>query len=326
MLKPVTIPGNDIHLQPKDLTVENLPTFAGTTLPSVADIVQRNALDVLSGEKIIVGDGTNKIKDSNIDATGDNINLPLDKGLWINSQPIVYQDNADSSKYKAEVHQLRANEKVLANVITSIGANDDITIDANGTGIMKFNTIINNGCLFGGATSGLGFNWAIKTTFDTAGPTDACVIAGTSTIGADKVATIGSNDLQASAWTPLFMQPSPAPGAYLVIGDETLATAAATGAKLYTKGLTYTTGQSICESSMVVRRNGANGHTITSGTAPSANYNHFLQSKTETLAGVDDTKVKSWSTDTGTGVSGVSGPNFVTIFVYDATNFGSAYL
>ena len=144
MLRTLTEENNGIHVKCEKLTCDNLPTFAGITLSSVADIVQRNAADILSAEKIIVGDGTNKVKDSNIDATSDNINLPLDKGYWINSQPIVYQDNADSSKYKIEVHKAKVNEELQCNSIKSVGANDDITIDANGTGIMRFNTIVNN--------------------------------------------------------------------------------------------------------------------------------------------------------------------------------------
>ena len=67
----------------------------------------------------------------------------MDKGLWINSQPIVYQDNADASKYKVEVHKGQFNTKIATNSLTSIGANDDIVMDANGTGKIKFNTITN---------------------------------------------------------------------------------------------------------------------------------------------------------------------------------------
>eukprot|EP01080_Neovahlkampfia_damariscottae_P012879 gene12879-7301_t len=67
---------------------------------------------------------------------------------------------------------------------------------------------------------------------------------------------------------------------------------------------------------------GANGHSLTSGTAPSAAYNHFLQSKTETLAGMDNVSIVSWGSPTATPISGAGGPIYVTNFVYDATNFG----
>jgi hypothetical protein len=61
------------------------------------------------------------------------------------------------------------------------------------------------------------------------------------------------------------------------------------GAQTKTGVLTFT-DQIIGQSSIVVRSNtgGANGHIITSGSAPAAAYNHFLQSKTETIAGRDD--------------------------------------
>lgn len=60
MLRIATEEGNQVHLKPKDLSVENLPSFAGVVMPSLSDIVERNALDVLTAEKIIVGDGLNK--------------------------------------------------------------------------------------------------------------------------------------------------------------------------------------------------------------------------------------------------------------------------
>ena len=62
MLKPATVAGNEIHLKPLDLTVENLPTFGGVTMVPLDEYVQRNTADVLSGGKIIVGDGSNKLK------------------------------------------------------------------------------------------------------------------------------------------------------------------------------------------------------------------------------------------------------------------------
>jgi len=34
----------------------------------------------------------------------------LDQGYFINSQPILYQDNTDSSKYKVEVNKVLINE------------------------------------------------------------------------------------------------------------------------------------------------------------------------------------------------------------------------
>eukprot|EP01080_Neovahlkampfia_damariscottae_P007980 gene7980-12446_t len=52
-------------------------------------------------------------------------------------------------------------------------------------------------------------------------------------------------------------------------------------------GVNYNTGQIVSESSLVVRKNGANGHVLTSEVAPSSSYNHFVQPKTGTLCDVD---------------------------------------
>jgi len=35
MLRIATEEGNQVHLKPKDLSVENLPSFAGVTMPSL---------------------------------------------------------------------------------------------------------------------------------------------------------------------------------------------------------------------------------------------------------------------------------------------------
>jgi hypothetical protein len=59
------------------------------------------------------------------------------------------------------------------------------------------------------------------------------------------------------------------------------------GAQTKTSSLTLAS-QLICQSSAVIRSNEANGHILTSGTASTSAFNHFLQSKTETLAELDD--------------------------------------
>eukprot|EP01080_Neovahlkampfia_damariscottae_P009817 gene9817-biopygen63 len=64
----------------------------------------------------------------------------------------------------------------------------------------------------------------------------------TTVTSGDKVSTIGSNDLQASAWTPLYVQPVDVSTAYTVFGDVGFSTASSTGAKIYVKGNIYSTG------------------------------------------------------------------------------------
>jgi len=235
---------NNLPLYSKSLEVLELPTFAGTTMAPLDEYVQRNTADILTANKIIIGDGTNIIKDSlaEVDATG-NIGIPLDQGYFINSQPILYQDNADSSKYKVEVNKVLINEpsnqiinsntnfsqtvnfvdtsanrvysvqdtgsdanfvmsegaqtiagnktfsgSILCNDITSIGANDDIVLDANGTGKVKFQTLSNGGTVFSGGGPS---NWAIEATNSNAVNSIVC---GSYFSGGENRPTIGGND------------------------------------------------------------------------------------------------------------------------------------
>ena len=83
----------------------------------------------MSMNKIISRDGTKIIKDSvaDVDATG-NINIPFDQGYFINYQLIVYQDNADSSKYKVEVHQGKFNNVSNQIILQFRGVENTTTI------------------------------------------------------------------------------------------------------------------------------------------------------------------------------------------------------
>ena len=101
------------------------------------------------------------------------------------------------------------------------------------------------------------------------------------------MATIGSNNLDATQWTPLYIQPVTVAGGHTVFGDADPAVALAAGSKVYIKGDSYNTGQVKSESSLVLRQNGANNHTLTSAVAPSSAYNHFMQPKTGTIADLD---------------------------------------
>lgn len=120
---------NSYKLYCGELDTENLvvdgATFSGNTL------VTKGSADVLTANKIMVGDGTNVVKDSlaDCDATG-NINIPLDQGYYINSQPIVFQDNADSSKYKAELHKVILND-ATAQIETSGAFSASVQTDRN---------------------------------------------------------------------------------------------------------------------------------------------------------------------------------------------------
>lgn len=309
------------------------------------ELVTKGSTDILTSNKIMVGDGVNVVKDTLADCDNSgNINIPLDTGYYINNQPIIYQDNADGSKYKAELNKVILNDTtnqinfsggvqeqylnvndtsanrtytiqdtgadanfimsegnqsingektfnntLKTNTITSIGANDDLILDANGTGQMRFNTIINNGCIFGGdLVSGVpNYNWAIKTIFNGITNPDPCCVIGTFEISGNKIASIGSNNNEATLWTPLYLQPVSVSTAVVALGDEVPSVVLATGAKLFTKGATYNTGDITTESNAILRKNGANGHVLTSSILPTSTYTHILQPKNGTVCHTD---------------------------------------
>jgi hypothetical protein len=133
MLRALTEDNNNIHVKCLNLTCDNLPTFAGVQMVSLDNVMHRPVGEELAGDKIMLGDSTNIIKESvvQIDPTG-NINIPIDTGLFINSQPILFQDNADSSMYKVEVDKAIIGTKLKTNAIVNVNALDNFTIQTDG--------------------------------------------------------------------------------------------------------------------------------------------------------------------------------------------------
>jgi hypothetical protein len=60
-------------------------------MSSLDNIMRKPIGEELARDKIMIGDNTNIIKDSLVSVDGEgNINLPLDTGVFINSQPILF--------------------------------------------------------------------------------------------------------------------------------------------------------------------------------------------------------------------------------------------
>lgn len=95
MLRRITEDANGITIKCNTIQTDTLPTFAGVTLGDPTDYIQRTALDVLTADKIIIGDGTNKIKDSLIDCANDNIDLPSSKAYKINGTSLLNHDGTN---------------------------------------------------------------------------------------------------------------------------------------------------------------------------------------------------------------------------------------
>jgi hypothetical protein len=129
MLRALTEDNNNIHVKCLNLTCDNLPTFASVQMVSLDNVMHRPVEEELAGDKIMLGDSTNIIKESvvQIDPTG-NINILIDTELFINSQPILYQDNSDSSMYKVEVDKAIIDTKLKTNAIVNVNALDNFTV------------------------------------------------------------------------------------------------------------------------------------------------------------------------------------------------------
>jgi len=175
----------------------------------------------------------------------------IDDELFVNGQLIADDDILVNPLKKIKTNHVTSldileNLLIDANEISikSNGENGDIIIDAGGDGIMKFNTIVNNGCLFGGETGA--FTWAIKTVHGEAANSAPCCVVGSSTIPGDElISAIGSNNLAATDWTPLYIQPvdiNATSGSYVSMGNLSTSFCGLTGAKLIVQDKIYATG------------------------------------------------------------------------------------
>lgn len=370
MLRPLTQPNNEIDVYCENLTCENLPTFAGVVMPSLVDIVERNAEDILTANRLIVGDGTNIIKDSlaEVDETG-NIGIPLDQGYFINSQPIIYQDTADSSKYKVEVNKVLINEPsnqiinsntnfsqtvnfvdtsanrvysvqdagadcdfvmssgaqtiagnktfsdtVLCNNITSVGADDNITIDANGNGKIRFTTLQNAGIECIGADAD---NWAMRLSNST---DSVSVVLGTFNNGEDHP-SIGGHLSNMSAWSPLWIQDGNIgsnAGSYVVVGASTASQSQASGTnKVFVQGnVAMTNHINIYDAG-----NGTSYHRLTE-VATTGTRVHSLQDSSGTIAHLSDITASTpkWSFGSQAGENAATGTKSI-YFGFGDTSF-----
>ena len=296
MLRIATEEGNQVHLKPKDLSVENLPSFAGVVMPSLSDIVERNALDVLTAEKIIVGDGLNKIKDSNIDATSDNIDLPSSKAYKINGTTLL---NHNGTYY---------NLDNIDNIRSAIDEN--LNIDAQGTGRIIMSTLANGGCKFVGADAD---NWGVLVTNST---DSTGVVIGTYNNGLEDQPTIGANDTALTVWDNLWINP----GGKTIIGNATRAdVTGASDPRLYVLGNSYLNGtMNVINTSRFWNyidlnySNSGGSHRLTSQPSnPAQLYNHYFQEEHGTVAHKTDVIIGNYSA----GSSGQScSPSFEALF------------
>jgi hypothetical protein len=315
MLRALTEDNNNIHVKCLDLTCDNLPTFAGIQMVSLDNVMHKPVGEELARDKIMLGDSTNIIKESlvEIDPTG-NINIPLDQGYFINSQPILFQDNANASAYK--VDKAIIGTELKCNNIVNVNALDNMTILTNAEIKIKTSKLDAGIKLIGksGNTSQIAIcndtdeNLKMVMGWDSVNSKGviACVEAGVAVKNLE-LSNSGSTILSDSE---LRLQKSVNPLVFQHAGSRfstVINTTQLTADRLYnfpnvsadanvvlTQGAQTKTGaltfvdQLACQSFIVVRSNNANDHIVTSGSAPAASYNHFLQEETGTVAHTTD--------------------------------------
>ena len=120
------------------------------------------------------GDGTNKVKDSLIDASNDNIDLPSLKAYKINGTKLL---NHDGTNY---------NIDNIDNIKSKVDEN--LNIDAQGTGRIIMSTLVNGGCKFVGVDAD---NWGVLVTNST---DVTSVVIGTYNNGVEGQPSIGANN------------------------------------------------------------------------------------------------------------------------------------
>ena len=244
------------------------------------------------------------------------INVVQPTGNWVYN---IIDTGVDDTFVMRDFAQVLSNKTLptlKTNSISSIGTNDDIVIDANGTGIIRLNTVENGGVKIVGSNN-TNFGLSISNVSNA-----KAIVAGVYQSAGEDRPTIGAQTSSFSAWSPLWIQSS-GDLTPVIIANVSEATATATGAKLYVAGpittdtsykinstvvlsattlgtsvinssITTNTGSlrnvgSISSSSSIrLRDNLTNAHILTSGIAPSGARNHFLIDKSGTLCHTED--------------------------------------
>jgi hypothetical protein len=337
MLRRITEDANGITIKYNTIETDTLPTFAGVSMTSLDNIIRRPIGEELTGDKIIIGDETNIIKDSLVSVDGEgNINLPLDTGVFINSQPILFQDNADSSMYKVEVDKAIIGTLLNTNNINNVTALDNMVIQGDGEIKIKTSKLGAGTKLIGksGNPAQIAIcndnneNKRLVLGYDSVNDrgviavVDAGVVIKNLELGATGSIILTDAELKlqktvnplvfqhaGTGFTTVINTTQPTDNRLYNFPDVSADADVilSQGAQTKTGSLTLAS-QLICQSSAVIRSNGANGHIITSGTAPASAFNHFLQLKTETLAELDDViyfnvscpNATPWGATTGT--------------------------
>lgn len=163
--------------------------------------------------------------------------------------------------------------EIHTNTIRSIGANDNLIIDAQGTGEVQILTVTNGGFK---VTSTVDSSWAARFTNATS---QTAVVLGSYLQGGQNRPSIAGHLQDMSDWYPLWIQwdnLAVNSNSYVVMGDIPVAIAAGTGSKLYVQGDVGTT------TNLKLRDDGTNRHTI-SGNSPGGTRTHTLPNKNGTI-------------------------------------------
>jgi hypothetical protein len=165
---------------------------------------------------------------------------------------------------------LTASGSIATNSITSIGTNDDITIDANGTGKINLTTVQNGGVSITSTTT-TGFPLLIQNSYapvDTTLP--KIVVAGVYEVSSEQRPTFGANRKDYGDWSPMWLNwgATAGPTGVTIIGNAAASTAT-NSERLIVDGNTTVNGQIVTTAAGGVNfaTPGINKHTITTAAA-----------------------------------------------------------
>lgn len=209
------------------------------------------------------------------------LNIVQPAGNWVYSLNDPGQNDSFVMSSATQTLSNKTLPTIQTNNIQSIGGSG-MNITAGGGSIAVTN--MPNGGFKVRSNADTSYGMTVSNSSDT-----KAIVLGTYFNGTSHCASIGAQTSNLSAWVPCYMQTDGGGTIPVIIGSANEATVLATGSKLYISGNTTMTGDMnssvvLASNNIYLKRNGANGHLLTSTNLPSSLYTHNFQNMSGTLA------------------------------------------
>ena len=212
---------------------------------------------------------------------------------------IICIDKSDSNpKYVAKTITDIFPAAIKTNLITSIAANDNLTLDALGTGKIILSSLSNGGVRFQGSNL---TNWA---NFSTNVTGSEGVITGVFDNSTDQRPSVGANNTAFTIWAPLWINQ----GSQTIMGDiarASLASAPFVDKRAIVEGKFYATSDIDCGGSIKLGINTGHFHSITNTGLPGIDYTHTLPNANGTISQLGDVPACLFSSVAGISLNGI---------------------